>query len=100
MEHVDNCPLCGNASSGAAPLHARDADELIRCPGCGLVYSNPRYTTGELEQVYREDYYSEADSFDIAEGEANRVLYRAGLSHVLNSYPRLVSEGGPHRVLD
>ena len=30
------------------------AGQIVRCPHCGLVYENPRETTEELEEIYRQ----------------------------------------------
>lgn len=62
MEHV-GCDLCG-ANDSEVALELRDrmfevaagTFQLVRCRRCGLLYLNPRPTSGEIDRFYQEDY--------------------------------------------
>jgi 2-polyprenyl-3-methyl-5-hydroxy-6-metoxy-1,4-benzoquinol methylase len=70
------------------------------------MFSNPQYTASELVDLYRRDYYDEANTLAGSrrqdEQAANQVLYRTVLRDLLRRYPRLApcSGGPPRRVLD
>ena len=57
------CP-CG---SGAIPVDVfqTPSRRYVRCPGCGLVFLNPRPLKTLVEEFYRDDYdeaYGEAEA--------------------------------------
>jgi SAM-dependent methyltransferase len=61
MEPTD-CPICGN-NQGRTVLSARDnllghpgTFREVCCPGCGLLYLNPRPTPAEMPRYYTGEY--------------------------------------------
>jgi len=54
LEQV-RCALCG--ADDTRPVAEIDALHIVRCRQCGLVYVNPRYPEGLLQEIYTEQYY-------------------------------------------
>lgn len=73
MEHLSHCPICGSADyqhkhtisvearnikfHRYAKIYQEDPEmtgkfRLVKCQDCGVVYTNPRFTEGQLEKVY------------------------------------------------
>lgn len=52
---VTVCEVCGGRTF-AGELFA-DPWKLDRCQGCGLVFTNPRFTDQKLNQLYTAEYY-------------------------------------------
>lgn len=57
METPTKCPICQADARQARELHARAADRLLRCRACQSLFSSPRYTRDELQELYRREYY-------------------------------------------
>lgn len=49
------CNLCG--ADDTLPITEIDGFHIVRCRQCGLVYVNPRYPEGLLQEIYTEQYY-------------------------------------------
>ncbi len=49
------CALCG--ADDTRLVAEIDALHIVRCRQCGLVYVNPRYPEGLLQEIYTEQYY-------------------------------------------
>ena len=47
------CPICSSAS---APFVVRDANVLVRCTGCGLVYMDPPPAAEAVKAMYADGY--------------------------------------------
>lgn len=62
METVDRCELCGGTEfspflRGRDRLHGIGSEfQLVRCPGCGLVFVNPRPDRKEIKRFYPSGY--------------------------------------------
>ncbi len=71
---------------------------MLRCAGCGLIYSDVRRSCEELNALYARHYYSVANTLEGSareeEHERNRVLYRTVLGDILRRYPRLTPGDG------
>lgn len=51
-----NCDLCGFDNT---ELWGQKHNlNIVKCKECGLVYTNPRFTTSELEKYYSSEYFS------------------------------------------
>jgi len=56
------CPLCGETrfhalfSQGDLALGVPGRFHLVRCPGCGLLYQNPRVRADQLARAYPAEY--------------------------------------------
>jgi SAM-dependent methyltransferase len=99
------CEVCGGRTF-ASELSA-DPWKLDRCQGCGLVFTNPRFTEEKLNQFYTAEYYETGastcfemqlvpprfDDFELA--RACRGLLRAARQ------PRSIDVGcGPGRLVE
>nr|MBC7244123.1 class I SAM-dependent methyltransferase [Chloroflexota bacterium] len=49
------CNLCG--ADDTEPVAEIDDFHIVRCRQCGLVYVNPRYQEGFLQELYTAEYY-------------------------------------------
>ena len=86
FEHVA-CDLCGrDDSQRSESYYAFDGTVcyLVKCPGCGLIYVNPRPRPERLALLYDEDYFTRGYT-----GCINRDITK-----------RLGGLGGAARVLD
>jgi 2-polyprenyl-3-methyl-5-hydroxy-6-metoxy-1,4-benzoquinol methylase len=54
LENV-RCALCG--ADDTRPVTEIDGFHIVCCRQCGLVYVNPRYAEGLLQEIYTEQYY-------------------------------------------
>lgn len=58
---VFTCVGCGHTQAPPRPVLKASAPvrpfDLVRCPDCSLVQQFPRYTPGQLRQLYGADYY-------------------------------------------
>ena len=54
LENV-RCALCG--ADDTRLVAEIDALHIVRCRKCGLIYVNPRYPEGFLQEIYTEQYY-------------------------------------------
>jgi 2-polyprenyl-3-methyl-5-hydroxy-6-metoxy-1,4-benzoquinol methylase len=59
METV-NCNLCGGDS--AEPYLELNGLTIRKCPGCGLLYVNPRPSPEALKELYTAEYFSNQDN--------------------------------------
>jgi SAM-dependent methyltransferase len=87
-QEVARCDLCGG--SRFVPELRVATWHLLRCVGCGLVCTSPRYAPETIAELYRRDYYRIADAYfgtqigppsgdDLALGKAvARSVGRAG----------------------
>ncbi|MBI3551111.1 MAG: class I SAM-dependent methyltransferase [Elusimicrobia bacterium] len=100
------CPLCGKEGARAQAV-ARGKDyeyatteiefEFVACPGCGLVYLNPRPRVEALARIYPADYYPFVGD-DEGSGPV-RILRARWESRKVMDYARLLGPG-PRKVLD
>ncbi len=100
MEDV-SCPLCGN-NRGRHLWKKHDAS-YERCPSCGLVYENPRFTGEELREFYSaESYYHAGDSSDEPSGYTDYFAQcsPAIVGEYLNILQGAIAREGRHRFLD
>jgi SAM-dependent methyltransferase len=58
LELVKECDLCGG--SKFEPDLVANGWSLVRCNGCGLVFTSPRYTERYLQKLYSDRYYERA----------------------------------------
>ena len=76
------CPLCG-AAGDADFLHATGDDgveyRLGRCPGCAMVYTNPRPDAASIARFYPEDYSPYQPPANPRRGFARASRERLGL---------------------
>lgn len=95
METV-HCDLCGSADArevctGTDRLHAvtRDSFSVVRCRGCGLLYTNPRPDRNEIKNYYpSQSYYAYQVSpqrFSDRAGPRRRAL--EGVLEVQHGFP-------------
>jgi 2-polyprenyl-3-methyl-5-hydroxy-6-metoxy-1,4-benzoquinol methylase len=96
-ERVPACDLCGESSAGHAILFYKHNTPVVRCTGCGLLYSNPRWKGEHLFGVYGNDdyweHYAERVKHTALDVAANQARWDPYL-HVLGA----VRQNG--RVLD
>ncbi len=82
------CPLCGSAANSlickSPNVHMavfRDifAEHVVRCNGCGFVFTNPRPTPKALERYYTDDYTLEGlsvpKSLDEFLGDSHKEIW-------------------------
>jgi len=107
MEKLTECPVCGEAAALARVRHVRPADALVVCPRCRSMYAEAQPDAGELAELYRREYYNEANTLRSGRREEeqarNRGLYRAVLRDLLRRYPRALAARageGRGRALD
>ena len=101
MIPIGQCPACDRDARSARTVHRRERDALVRCPHCQSLFSNPRYTPDELEELYRQEYYDEAVAGDQPRWAAQEnadVLHRTTLKILRKRYANL--RGSGRRVLD
>jgi len=70
------CLLCGGDST--TPMHEKAPFRIVRCTGCGFVYTLPRLPPEALYSMYQDDYW-ESDSakdFGYTDYVADSELYR------------------------
>jgi 2-polyprenyl-3-methyl-5-hydroxy-6-metoxy-1,4-benzoquinol methylase len=58
-ERVPACDVCGQAATGHPIVFYKHNTPVVRCPGCGLLYSNPRWKGEHLFGVYGDDYWAD-----------------------------------------
>jgi len=102
MEKLNECPACGAAAARARVRHVRPADALVVCPRCQCMYANPQPTPEELAELYKREYYNEANTLrgGLREEEQarNRELHRTVLRDLLRRHPRaLAARAGQRR---
>jgi 2-polyprenyl-3-methyl-5-hydroxy-6-metoxy-1,4-benzoquinol methylase len=61
LEEVSVCNLCG--SDRLEQELAVDGCTLLKCSACGLVFTSPRYSEEYLMQMYKNQYYENAQSY-------------------------------------
>jgi 2-polyprenyl-3-methyl-5-hydroxy-6-metoxy-1,4-benzoquinol methylase len=61
LEAVRTCDLCGNDKFKLE--FVIDGCSLLKCSGCGLVFTSPRYGKQHLLSVYRSEYYESAPGY-------------------------------------
>ena len=74
-----SCPLCG--CDEANPLFEWRNRRMVRCPGCGLVYRNPRPTAADV----RGAYATEGAAVELEERVGRRRSHQ--FRRVLDSFP-------------
>lgn len=57
LEYVEACDLCGSPSNRARPLFTKRGLSIVKCPGCGLFYVNPRVPQEVLWQRLSHDCF-------------------------------------------
>ena len=60
-KEVLQCNFCG--STGKKPLYGDDS-HLIRCDGCGLVYTRAQMTVDAMKEFYSEGYFTSTNSLN------------------------------------
>ncbi len=50
-------PCCICAGKAAQGIYSIRQFQLVRCPGCGLVYVNPRICNEDIFDIYRNEYF-------------------------------------------
>lgn len=102
METIQSCELCGGGEF-APVLHQRDliydrptpVYRIVRCDGCGLLFTNPRPSREELAYHYPEEYYCHSQIDDLlrqhhgAKAPSWRRLLKAQLLERFYDYPSL-----------
>ena len=81
MEHVV-CNLCG----------ARDASrccrvgefQIVRCNGCGLIYTNPRRSAETISDIYSKDYFFSENPAEL--GYDDYSMHAEGLKEVFSDH--------------
>jgi 2-polyprenyl-3-methyl-5-hydroxy-6-metoxy-1,4-benzoquinol methylase len=84
-ERVPACDVCGQSSAGHPILFYKHNTPVVRCTGCGLLYSNPRWKGEHLFGVYGDDYwedYAERVKHTALDMAANQARWDPNL-HVL-----------------
>lgn len=61
LEVVD-CPMCG--SRDREPMYEKDGFGMVRCPGCDLVYLNPRLPYEDLVAAYNAGEFSPIEYYE------------------------------------
>ena len=61
LELVKTCDLCG--AFHFEPELVANGWNLVRCNGCGLVFTSPRYTEVYLQKLYSDRYYERASGY-------------------------------------
>lgn len=106
------CNNCGSAKYDVV-TEGRDHEyphttsapfRFVRCE-CGLVYLNPRPATSELDRIYPSDYYAyqiiqQRQHQAKGKGSLLRRYMDARAIERLRNYTRLITGGGPFRILD
>ena len=54
------CPLCGPQTTST--LFTQPPFRIVRCAGCGLVYTLPRLASTDLHAMYQVDYWTSRDA--------------------------------------
>jgi SAM-dependent methyltransferase len=67
IELVKTCDLCGSSKFG--PELVANSWNLVRCNGCGLVFTSLRYTEAYLEKLYSDRYYERAFGYLFMQSE-------------------------------
>ncbi len=57
------CPLCGQVQDRFTRYAVVRGWRYVRCPGCGLVFLNPRPTSKELASFYNTSYVYDAERY-------------------------------------
>ncbi|MDP2924023.1 MAG: methyltransferase domain-containing protein [Candidatus Omnitrophota bacterium] len=64
LEYV-NCVFCGSSQSRL--IYNFEPLAIVKCAGCGLVYTNPRLSKEERDKIYNKEYFPELKIIDIHE---------------------------------
>lgn len=75
MTPVRACPLCGHAQ--ATPLFVRDGYDIVRCPGCQLVFVGQDPAHIDFKALYGESYYSGGSDAVFADYVGQQAARRA-----------------------
>ena len=69
------CALCGRADRSV--MHEKLPFQIVRCAGCGLVYTVPRLTPAAIKAMYQTDYWKSnaAKDFGYTDYVADEALY-------------------------
>lgn len=60
-ERVAACDLCGLSSGESKVVLWKHNTPVVRCPGCGLFYANPRWKREHLFGRYHQEYWAGYD---------------------------------------
>jgi 2-polyprenyl-3-methyl-5-hydroxy-6-metoxy-1,4-benzoquinol methylase len=106
LETLDSCNLCGGtAFHTVTEMRGRVTPHtfrIVRCAGCGLVFTNPRLTEEANARMYDEAYY-QGKGFDPSvhyEGLAEEAEARAGESAGIVAKIRALAAAPNPRILD
>lgn len=103
-----SCDLCG-ALNNITLFRARDYRfghpeifNIVRCISCGLIYLNPRPTSGSINKLYEEDYITENRPSIVTEVDTSRwkaSLVRIGRKFI-GSYTDEIINQSAGKILD
>ena len=99
METVHSCNFCEEALYGleltAEDHYSGEKFSLVKCGNCGLIFTNPRPSKGELSNYYPDSYYGESGIRFHPNLEKIIYYFRKKLANrIFDQYP----EGG--RILE
>ena len=100
------CPICGSAGSSklySAPAFDQVGEDfdLLRCPTCGVVRTDPGPPVLDLSRYYHSDYYGGAERKFVGPVEWLTYLHNLQRARALTRHlPAERSADSPPRVLD
>jgi len=96
-KQILECNFCG--SGGRKPLYGDDS-HLVRCDGCGLVYTRAQMTLEMMKEFYNEDYFTSSNSLN--KGYEDYFESRKNINRTFSRRLDLIERytSGPGRLLD
>jgi 2-polyprenyl-3-methyl-5-hydroxy-6-metoxy-1,4-benzoquinol methylase len=81
------CPLCGTAVRPDDVRWRKDGFDIMRCPGCSLVFRATLPTRDEVEAIYGREYFERAENDSSGQGYLDYL--QDADEHRLNARRRL-----------